>query len=212
MTGSPNDNYLGRDIPKLGFGLMRLPKKGIFTDTKQVEKMVDAFMGAGFTYFDTAYVYPGSEQAIRKTLVKRYPRESFQLATKLNAWMVPNAQMAKAQFYTSLRRTGAGYFDYYLLHALMKSNYKIYDRRGIWEFVQQKKEEGLIKHIGFSFHSDHELLDQILTDHPEAEFVQLQLNYADWESSRVESRANYEVALAWQIDCCDGAPEGREAC
>ena len=114
-------DYFGKEVPKLGFGLMRLPKKGLHTDIEQVKHMVDLFMEAGFTYFDTTYVYLGSEAAIKKALVDRYPRESFTLATKLNAMMMaPTEKAAKKQFYTSLERTGVGYFDYYLLHAMME--------------------------------------------------------------------------------------------
>ena len=119
--------YFGKETPKLGFGLMRLPKKGLAIDVEQVKQMVDLFLEAGFTYFDTAYVYPGSEAAIKKALVERHPRESYTLATKLNAAMALTEKMAKNQFFTSLERTGAGYFDYYLLHALMENNYKKYD-------------------------------------------------------------------------------------
>ncbi len=188
-------DYFGKDTKKLGFGLMRLPKKGLFTDVEQTKKMVDLFMEAGFTYFDTAYVYMGSEETIRKALVERYPRDSYTLATKLNAFMMaPTEKAAKKQFYTSLERTGAGYFDYYLLHALMENNYKKYDRFHLWDFVKEQKEKGLIKHLGFSFHAGPELLDQLLTEHPEVDFVQLQINYADWENPSVTSRANYEVA------------------
>ena len=123
-------DYFGKDVPKLGFGLMRLPRKGVVTDIEQVKKMVDMFMEAGFTYFDTAYVYPGSEAATRKALVERYPRESYTLCTKLNAFMMaPTEKAAKKQFETSLKRTGAGYFDYYLLHALMENNCGIMSRR-----------------------------------------------------------------------------------
>ena len=187
--------YFGQDVPKLGFGLMRLPRKGPFTDVEQVKKMVDQFMAAGFTYFDTAYVYPGSEEAIRKALVERYPREAYTLATKLNAFLLaPTEKAAKKQFTTSLERTGAGYFDYYLLHALMQNNVARYDRFHLWDFVREQKEKGLIKHVGFSFHAGPELLDELLTAHPEVDFVQLQLNYADWENRSVASRANYEVA------------------
>ncbi len=188
-------DYFGKDVPKLGFGLMRLPKKGVVTDIAQVKKMVDMFMEAGFTYFDTAYVYPGSEVAIRKALVERYPRESYTLCTKLNAFMMaPTEKVAKKQFETSLKRTGAGYFDYYLLHALMENNYKKYDKFHLWDYVKEKKEAGLIKHFGFSFHAGPDLLDKLLTEHPEVDFIQLQLNYADWENDSVTSRANYEVA------------------
>lgn len=189
------EKYFGENVPKLGFGLMRLPQKGLNTDIEQVKKMVDLFMEAGFTYFDTAFVYLGSEAAIKKALVERYPRESYTLATKINAFMLaPNEKACKNQFEKSLERTGAGYFDYYLLHALMENNYKKYDKYHIWDFVKEQKAKGLIKHFGFSFHAGPELLDKILTEHPEVDFIQLQINYADWENPSVASRANYEVA------------------
>ncbi len=181
---------------KLGFGLMRLPPKGPFTDVEQVKKMVDLFLEAGGTYFDTAFVYLGSEAAIKKALVDRYPRERYTLATKCNALMAPTEKSVKAQFYTSLERTGAEYFDYYLLHALMDDNYTKYEKFRLWDFVNDQKEKGLIKYLGFSFHGGPRVLDQLLQDHPEAEFVQLQINYADWENPSVASRANYEVARA----------------
>lgn len=187
--------YFGKDVPKLGFGLMRLPKKGLGTDIEQVKRMVDLFMDAGFTYFDTAYVYLGSEAAAKKALVERYPRESYSLATKINAFLPPTSEKSvKQQFFTSLERTGAGYFDYYLLHALMENNYKKYDKFHIWDFVKEQKEKGLIKHFGFSFHAGPQLLDKLLTEHPEVDFIQLQINYADWENPSVASRANYEMA------------------
>ena len=192
------ERYFGEHTPKLGFGLMRLPKKqdgGI--DVEQVKQMVDLFMEAGLTYFDTAYVYDGgeSEKAARAALVDRYPRERFTLATKLNAWLgEPDEAAAKRQLQTSLDRTGAGYIDYYLLHALQENNHQIYDRYGLWDFVKEQKAKGLIRHWGFSFHASPDLLDRLLTAHPDAEFVQLQLNYADWENPSVASRACYEVA------------------
>lgn len=182
-------------MKKLGFGLMRLPQKEGQIDIEQTKQMVDCFMEAGFTYFDTAYVYPGSEVACRQALVERYPRQSYTLATKINAWMGhPDADTCKAQLKESLERTRAGYFDYYLLHALQRSNYKMYEDYKIWDFVKEAKEQGLIKHYGFSFHSSPDLLDKLLTEHPEVDFVQLQLNYADWENPSVMSRANYEMA------------------
>ena len=192
------ERYFGENTPKLGFGLMRLPKTGAGKiDIEHTKKMVDMFMDAGQTYFDTAYVYDGgeSERAAKAALVDRYPRESYTLATKLCAWMgASDEKSAKQQFYTSLERTGAGYFDYYLLHALQAGNYKKYDEYHIWDFAREQKAKGLIKHWGFSFHASPELLDKLLTDYPDAEFVQLQLNYADWENAEVASRANYEVA------------------
>lgn len=190
--------YFGESTPKLGFGLMRLPKEPSGKiDMEQTKKMVDLFMEAGMTYFDTAYVYDNgaSEQAAKAALVERYPRESYTLATKLCVWKdAQDEQAARQQFYTSLERTGAGYFDYYLLHALQAGNYKKYEEYRIWDFVKEQKEKGLIKHWGFSFHATPEILDEILTKHPDAEFVQLQLNYADWEDPEVAARANYEVA------------------
>ena len=191
------DERIIKETGKLGFGLMRLPHKGLGIDIEQTSGMMDLFMESGGTYFDTAHVYPGSEAAAKKALVERHSRESFTLATKLNASMLAvsaTEKMAKKQFETSLERTGAGYFDYYLLHALDGKNYKRYEKFGIWDFVKENKERGLIRHMGFSFHGTPEILEKILTEHPEAEFVQLQINYADWENSSVLSRANYEVA------------------
>ena len=161
---------------KLGFGLMRLPRKGSMIDVEQTSKMVDIFLDAGFTYFDTAFLYPGSEKAIRKALVERHPRESYTLATKLFAAAVPTEGLAKKEFETSLKRTGLEYIDYYLLHSLMENNYKIYERYHLWDFVKEEKEKGRIKHYGFSFHGGPELLDKLLTEHPDVDFVQLQIN------------------------------------
>ncbi len=189
--------YLGENIPKLGFGLMRLPMLGDEVDLEQTKQMVDEFLAAGFTYFDTAYGYLGgkSELAAKAALVDRYPRESFQLATKLPAWAgAKTAEDAKQMFWTSLERTGAGYFDFYLLHNLGDERTRYFDDYGIWDFVKELKEKGLVKHIGFSFHDKAEVLDALLSAHPETEFVQLQINYADWDSSVIQSRACYEVA------------------
>ena len=187
--------YLGEEIKKLGFGLMRLPKKGEAIDIEQTKAMVDRFLEAGFTYFDTAWAYAGSEDAIRQALVERYPRERFQLATKNAAWIdCKTREDAAAQFETSLKQTGAGYFDFYLLHNLGEHRTKPFDDFDMWSFVQEKKKEGLIKHVGFSFHSTPEELDEILNRHPEMEFVQLQINYGDWENPAVQSKKCYEVA------------------
>ena len=188
-------SYLGEDIKKLGFGLMRLPKNGDDIDIEQTKAMVDRFMEEGFTYFDTAWAYAGSEDAIRQALVERYPREKFQLATKLAAWInCKTKEEAEAQFETSLKQTGAGYFDFYLLHNLGEGRTKFFDDFDIWSFAKEKKEQGLIKHLGFSFHSTPEELEAILEVHPDMEFVQLQINYGDWENPAVQSRKCYEVA------------------
>ena len=188
MTG------LGDGIKKLGFGLMRLPQKDGGIDIDQTKVMVDMFMDSGFTYFDTAWAYPGSEDAVRQAIVERYPRDRFLLATKLSAWRVRTKEDAEKQFETSLERTGAGYFDFYLLHNLGRYRTHYFDDFDIWNFAQEKKREGKVKHVGFSFHSDAEELEKILRTHPEMEFVQLQLNYGDWESTEVQSRRIYEVA------------------
>lgn len=193
-------SYLGSEIKKLGFGLMRLPKvsgdsANDVIDVEQVKKMVDLFMEAGFTYFDTAWAYTGSEEAIRKALVERYPREKFQLATKNAAWInCKTREDAINQFETSLARTGAGYFDFYLLHNLGEMRTHFFDDFNMWSFVREQKEAGKIKHFGFSFHSTPEELEEILASHPEAEFVQLQINYADWDNPAIQSRRCYEVA------------------
>lgn len=191
------ERYFGENTPKLGFGLMRLPKKDGKIDIEQTKKMVDLFMDAGLTYFDTAYVYDGgeSEKAAKAALVDRYPRESYTLCTKLCAWLGnQDEKSAKQQFYTSLERTGAGYFDYYLLHALQRGNYKKYDEYHIWDFVKEQKAKGLIKYYGFSFHADPALLEELLNEHPDVDFVQLQINYADWENPGVASRECFEIA------------------
>lgn len=192
------EQYFGENTPKLGFGLMRLPKEASGKiDLEQTKKMVDLFMEAGQTYFDTAFTYDNgdSELAAKAALVERYPRESFTLATKINANKEGcDEQSVKQQFFTSLERTGAGYFDYYLLHAISSRSYKTYEQHRLWDFVKEQKEKGLIRHWGFSFHDGPELLDELLTAHPDAEFVQLQINYADWENPNVLSRANYEMA------------------
>ena len=190
-------DYLGQNIKKLGFGLMRLPKQNDVIDVEQVKAMVDRFLAAGFTYFDTAWAYAGSEDAIRQALVERYPRESFQLATKLAAWIKCNtADEAKAQLETSLKKTGAGYFDFYLLHNLGEDRTHFFDDFGLWDWIQTKKAEGVLKHVGFSFHSTADELEKLLNAHPEMEFVQLQINYADWDNHAIQSRRCYEVARA----------------
>ena len=199
MVSADKSNFepLSRSI--LGFGLMRLPRvkdtKTDEIDVEQTKQMVDAFLEAGFTYFDTAWAYPGSEDAIRQALVERYPREKFQLATKNAAWIgCKTKEDAIAQFETSLKRTGAGYIDFYLLHNLGETRTKFFEDFDLWNWGKELKAKGLIKHLGFSFHSTAEELEEIFKAHPEAEFVQLQLNYADWESPSIQSRKVYEVA------------------
>lgn len=190
------DKYLGESIKKLGFGLMRLPMKGGEIDIEQVKKMADTFMSKGFTYFDTAYVYIGgkSEVALKEAVVDRYPRDSFQCASKLPLWDLKAPEDMEKVFQESLDRAGLSYYDFYLLHALGKDSAAKAEELGAWEFMKKIKAEGRAKHIGFSFHDSAEVLNDILTKHPEAEFVQLQVNYADWDSENVQSRLCYETA------------------
>ncbi|MBO5252564.1 MAG: aldo/keto reductase [Clostridia bacterium] len=193
-----NKGYLGDNIPKLGFGLMRLPMIGEEIDMEQTISMVDTFMQKGFTYFDTAYVYINgkSEVAAREALVKRYPRDSFTVATKLPLWdNVETEEDMQRIFDTSMERLGVDYIDFYLLHAMDKTKFEKADAIGAWDFIFKMKEQGKIRHCGFSFHDSADVLDEALTKHPEAEFVQLQINYLDWESDNVQARKCYEVCL-----------------
>ncbi len=186
---------LDKNVGKLGFGMMRLPRKGDGIDIEETKKLVDAFMVSRFNYFDTAFAYPGSEEAIKEALVNRYPRKSYYLASKCAIWSgCKEKEDAEKELDISLERTGAGYFDFYLLHALNKDSAKTFEEWGLWEYFLKKKEEGLIKHLGFSFHDSPEVLDDILSKHPEAEFVQLQINWADWEDPKVQSKGSWEVA------------------
>lgn len=185
---------------KLGFGCMRLPLKvpkiQTSVDKKQVCEMVDSFIENGFTYFDTAYMYHAfkSESAMRECLVKRHPRDSFTLADKLPTMMIKFQGEQERIFESQLKKCGVEYFDYYLLHCLNESNYKACKKYSSFEYTAKKKEQGIIKKLGFSFHDNAELLDKILTEHPEMDFVQLQINYLDWNSEKIQSRLCYEVA------------------
>ena len=183
-------------MPKLGFGLMRLPEKDGAIDISHVNRMVDAYMQAGMNYFDTAYVYHGgnSEKAIKEALVKRYPRDQFMLATKLPAWCLKNAEDRDRVFNEQLERCGVDYFDFYLLHSIEDgSNGDTYERLDCFNWGLQKKAEGKIRHFGFSFHGSPIYLIQVLDAHPDIEFVQIQLNYADWKNPVVRSGELYEI-------------------
>ncbi len=185
---------------RLGFGLMRLPltdpNDPSKVDVEQVKRMVDLFMEKGFTYFDTALMYNAfaSEPVAKVALVNRYPRESFTLATKLHNGFFNTLEGRDAVFNAQRERCGVEYFDYYLLHGIEASSLAHYEKYDCFSWLLQKKEAGLVRHAGFSYHDNPELLDQILTEHPEMEFVQLQINYLDWESEWIQSRACYEVA------------------
>ena len=183
-------------MPKLGFGLMRLPEQDGKIDLAQVCRMVDAYLDAGLNYFDTAYVYHGgnSEKIVKEALVKRHPREAFTVATKLPAWCMKEEADRDRIFNEQLERCGVDYFDFYLLHSIEDGgNGETYDRLNCYEWGVQKKAEGKIRHFGFSFHGSPEYLEKILDAHPEVEFVQIQLNYADWENPVVCSGRLYEI-------------------
>ena len=183
-------------MPKLGFGMMRLPEKDGAIDIEQVCSMVDMYMKAGMNYFDTAYVYHGgkSEVAAREALVKRYPRESFMLATKLPAWEIKKPEDVDRIFRTQLERAGVDFFDFYLLHSIEDgSNYDTYVKYDCFEWGMKQKAAGRIRHLGFSFHGSPELLTEILDKHPEVEFVQIQYNYLDRTNPVVRSQRLYEI-------------------
>ena len=183
-------------MPKLGFGLMRLPEKDGTIDIGHVSRMVDAYMQAGLNYFDTAYVYHGgnSEKAIKEALVRRYPRDQFMLATKLPAWCMKEPADRDRIFNEQCERCGVDYFDFYLLHSIEDgSNGETYERLDCFNWGLRKKAEGKIRHFGFSFHGSPAYLTKVLDAHPETEFVQIQLNYADWKNPVVRSGELYEI-------------------
>ena len=189
-------------MPKLGFGLMRLPEKDGRIDTEHVCHMVDAYMQAGMNYFDTAYVYHGgnSEKAIKEALVSRYPRDQFMLATKLPAWCMKEEADRDRIFNEQCERCGVDYFDFYLLHSIEDGgNGETYERLDCFNWGLQKKAEGKIRHFGFSFHGSPAYLIKVLDAHPEVEFVQIQLNYADWNNPVVRSGELYEILHARNI-------------
>ena len=183
-------------MPKLGFGLMRLPEKDGVIDHERVCTMVDKYMAAGMNYFDTAYVYHGgkSEVEAREALVKRYPRESFMLATKLPAWEIREPEDIDRIFNEQLERAGVDYFDFYLLHSIEEGlNYDTYAKYDCFSWGQKMKEAGKVKHFGFSFHGSPELLEMVLDAHPEIEFVQIQFNYLDRNNTVVRSQRLYDI-------------------
>lgn len=186
-------------MKKLGFGAMRFPLTNPddirSIDLARVREMVDLFMQSGFTYFDTAYPYHGgqSEVALREVLVKRYPRDAFTITDKMPMFNRPTADEMPKIFAEQLERCGVSYFDYYWLHALDQERINFCEEQDAFGFLRRLKEEGKARHIGFSFHDTADVLDKLLTAHPEAEYVQLQINYLDWESETVQARQCYEV-------------------
>ena len=187
-------------MKNLGMGMMRLPlldeNDVTKIDYEQVNQMVDAYMDAGFNHFDTAYVYHEGvgEEAFKKCVVERYPRESFKIATKLPLFVITEESQLEPIFAEQLKNCGVDYFDYYMLHNVSGFTETAWKNVDLYSFIQKKKEEGLIRHIGISTHGDAEFLEEILFDHPEIEFVLLQINYLDWEDESIESRKCFEVA------------------
>ena len=185
---------------KLGMGMMRLPllDENDFTniDYDQVNKMVDAYMDAGFNHFDTAFVYHEGvgEIAFRKSVVERYPRDSFKIATKLPLFVITEESQLEPIFKQQLENCGVEYFDYYMLHNVSGFTENAWKNVDLYSFIQKKKEEGYIKHIGISTHGNAEFLEEILFEHPELEFVLLQINYLDWEDEGIESKKCLEIA------------------
>lgn len=193
------------DDKKLGFGLMRLPSLDpndpSKIDIELVKKMVDTYMERGYTYFDTAWMYCGfgSENATKEVLVDRYPRDSFTLTTKLHSGFIRTMEDRDKIFNAQREKTGVEYFDYYWLHDINSHSIEVFERLDCFNWLQEKKRQGLVKHIGFSFHDNAQMLDEVLTRHPEFEYVQLQINYLDWDSSAIQSRKCYEVAVKHHI-------------
>ncbi len=193
------------DPKKFGFGLMRLPLKDESDfesiDMEQLEQMVDLFMENGYNYFDTAYPYHmgKSEEAIRETLVKRYPREKFLLADKMPLFFVEKEEDLEKFFTEQLERCGVDYFDYYLLHNVSNWTKKAYTKVDSFKYLRQLKEEGKIKHLGMSYHDNAKLLEKIIKEHPEIEFVQLQINYLDWENDSIQAKECYEVCQKYNL-------------
>lgn len=186
---------------KLGFGFMRLPltdpNDQTSIDAAQVEKMVDCFRAAGFTYFDTAWMYHNftSEPALEKALVSRYPRDSFTIASKMPVGMIHSHEEGVEIFGRQKRKLGVEFFDYYLVHDMNVSNYGNAKKYDMIPWLRRKKEAGEIRSLGFSCHDNAEYLDRVLTECPFFEFVQLQINYLDWDSEGVQSRKCYEVCV-----------------
>ena len=182
---------------RFGFGCMRLPMTGEEVDLDHFAAMTDRFLAAGFNYFDTAhgYISEKSETAIRACLTSRHPRESYILTDKLSGNYFETGADIRPLFERQLAACGVDYFDFYLLHAMSAARYDHYTGCRAFETVQELKAEGKIRHVGMSFHDTADVLERILTDHPELEVVQLQFNYLDFDDPKVQSRACYEVCV-----------------
>ena len=184
------------DIKKnFGFGCMRLPMAGDEVDVAEMTRMVDAFLENGFNYFDTAHGYLGgkSETALRRCLTSRYPRESYILTNKLSSHFISREEDIRPMFQQQLEACGVDYFDFYLMHAQDKNSFEKYKAIRAYETSLELLAEGKIRHFGISFHDQADVLEQILTEYPQIEVVQIQLNYVDFEDASVQSRKCLEV-------------------
>lgn len=187
-------------VKRLGFEFIRLPQINPAdcrsVDMEQVKRMVDQFMENGFTYFDTAVSWHGgqSEAALREALVERYPRSSYTITDKLSLFMIRDKKEIPVFFERQMKRLGVDYVDYYWLYGMDEEIYRRAEEMDAFAFVKKKKAEGKVKHIGLSFHDRAELLEEILAKHPEMEYVQLHLDYLEWEDPNAESRKCYETA------------------
>ena len=181
----------------LGFGCMRLKKIDDKVDYEEFNRMIDAFMAAGFNYFDTAhgYIDQQSEPSIRDCLVARYKRDEYVLADKLSEWYFEKEEDILPLFESQLKLCGVDYFDFYLFHCITRVSYEKHKRCHSFEIVQQLKEQGKIKHIALSFHDTADVLDRVLTEQPYIEAVQLQINYLDYDDPGIQSKACYDVAV-----------------
>lgn len=182
---------------KLAFGLMRLPMIGDEVDIEQTKKMADIFLENGFNYFDTAhgYINGKSELAFKEAVSSRYPRESYILTNKLTDMFFKTEEEIRPLFEAQLEACGVDYFDFYLMHCQMSRNFQHFKDCRAYETAFELKKEGKVKYVGFSFHDNHKVLDQILTEYPEVDVVQIQLNYHDYDSELVEARLCYEVCV-----------------
>lgn len=178
-----------------GFGCMRLPMNGEEVDLEQTKKMVDTFIEQGFNYFDTAhgYIQGKSEKALMECLTSRYPRDKYILTDKLTANFFKKEEDIRPLFESQLEICGVDYFDFYLMHAQGAGNYAHFKECHAYETAFELKKEGKVRHVGISFHDKPEVLEQILTEYPEVEVVQIQFNYVDYDDPAVQSRACYEV-------------------
>ncbi len=190
-------------MKQLGYGMLRLPltnpKDDASIDMEKTKKLIDLYISKGGNYFDTAYTYHGqkSEEVLKKAVMERYPREEIIVTDKLPTWQVPSREACEEYFQVQLERCGAEYFDYFFLHWLNRSHYQHAKDRDFFGFLEEKKREGKIRHIGFSYHDDAAVLEEILRENPSVEVVQLQLNYLDWESPEIQAKACYDTAVKY---------------